>query len=48
MWANRAHKVDVVARWTIPSGFLMFIGILYNMGEDNMHSLAFDETGRRW
>ena len=48
MWHARAQKVDVAARWTIPTGFACFIGILYQMGEENLERLSVDETTRQW
>jgi hypothetical protein len=44
MWKARAKEVDVVARWTIPSGFVIFIAVLYHMGEESLDSLASSEA----
>jgi len=48
MWHHRSHKVDVVARWTIIPGFILFIVILYHMGEENLYSLEFDEGTKKY
>ena len=46
MWHDRAHEVDVVSRWTIPLGFLIFVISLYNLGDDNLRDLA--TTQQKW
>eukprot|EP01051_Picozoa_sp_SAG22_P000274 SAG22_NODE_6_length_41368_cov_49.702222_17_plen_340_part_00 len=43
MWQARAHKVDVAARWTIPTGFLLFVMVLYSMGEEHLANLATND-----
>jgi hypothetical protein len=40
MWQHRAHCVDVIARWTIPPGFIGFLIALFQMGEENLLGLA--------
>eukprot|EP01047_Picozoa_sp_COSAG01_P031916 COSAG01_NODE_2286_length_7990_cov_5.551895_5_plen_193_part_00 len=44
MWHHRAHRVDVIARWTIPPGFIGFLIMLFNISEEDLHNLA----ANRW
>ena len=48
MWKARAHHVDIIARWTIPSGFVVFIAVLYQMDEESLTDLSTDAEVQSW
>merc|ERR1712032_620982 len=46
MWRMRANRVDQFARWLIPSGFVLFLVVLFSLSADQLESLI-DNTVRQ-